>query len=471
MSGIFICYRRDDSAPWAGRVYDSLTREWGEDVVFMDVDTIAPGEDFRTVIAETVARSDVVLVVIGPDWLSATDATGARRLEDEGDIHRTEVVSALGSDARVIPVLVGGASMPKVADLPDPLKELAFRNAVVLEDRRFGSDVRALQKALVRFAEETAEPQAPAARPAAPVDTEPPAPAAPAEAPAVPVPGTGRRSPSSMLVAVVACVLGGGYALVTSLAVADYFSDPSLLLRIKDRGAGTLATVLGAAVLIVVAALAFVTRWRLVLVGACLAIAMPLGLLSFQQLSELVYWCEYDCVVEAPLGNASMLNGVVLLVAAVLCAVALWRSQVVERSQWAPRPLERLVVVAMVTWVVTLAIDVYRIDSESYGSVFVHQGPAASTWAVLNAVSILGLTVVALWFLQPRPGRGVLVGVALFPLLSIVTELAYLAGEYESPTSSALLWLRLLPALATVVLTILCTARRTPGLAGRLVAR
>jgi hypothetical protein len=80
LSGIFICYRRNDSAPWAGRVYDSLVREWGEDLVFMDVDTIAPGE--------------------------------------------------------VIPVLVGGASMPKVAELPGPIKELAFRNAVVLEDRR-----------------------------------------------------------------------------------------------------------------------------------------------------------------------------------------------------------------------------------------------------------------------------------------------------------------------------------------------
>ncbi|MGH9120079.1 MAG: toll/interleukin-1 receptor domain-containing protein, partial [Acidimicrobiales bacterium] len=178
MSGIFICYRRTDSAPWAGRVYDSLVRDWGEDHVFMDVDTIAPGEDFRAVIAETVANSDVVLVVIGPDWVTAADPDGGRRLDDEGDIHRTEVVSALRSSVRVIPVLVGGAHMPKVADLPEGLKDLAFRNAVVLEDRRFGSDVRALHKALVRFAEEQASKVA--------VGAETPVPAA--AGPATPAP-------------------------------------------------------------------------------------------------------------------------------------------------------------------------------------------------------------------------------------------------------------------------------------------
>jgi TIR domain len=503
MSGIFICYRRDDSAPWAGRVYDSLVREWGEDLVFIDVDTIAPGEDFRTVISETVARSDVVLVVIGPDWVSAADATGSRRLEDEGDVHRTEVVSALASGARVIPVLVGGASMPKVADLPAPLKELAFRNAVVLEDRRFGSDVRALQKALARFAEEEgrAQAQADAASPAigterepsgpgppgpegtpepqpgtttapatpahervAPVDTEPPAPATKAPAPAAPGPGSRRGSPGTLLlVAVIACLVGGGYALVTSLDVAGYFSDPSPLVRIKDRGAGILPSVLGAAVLTAVAAFGFVTRWRRVLVAACLALTMPLGFLSFQQLSEAIYWCGYDCVAEAPLGNASKLNGVLLLAAAALCAFALWRTKVIQRSRWAHRPLERLVVVATAAWVVSLAIDIYRMDSESYGSAFTHQGPAATTWALLTALSIVGLTGVALRFLPPHPGMGALLGVALFPLLSIVTELGYLASDYETPTSSALLWLRMVPALATVVLVVVCTVhtRRT----------
>ena len=78
----------------------------------MDVDAIA-GEDFRKVISETVARSGVVLVVIGPGWVTATDATGTRRLEDEGDVHRTEVVSALASDARAIRSSWAGPACPR----------------------------------------------------------------------------------------------------------------------------------------------------------------------------------------------------------------------------------------------------------------------------------------------------------------------------------------------------------------------
>jgi hypothetical protein len=75
---------------------------------------------------------------------------------EAGDNHRAEVVAALGAEVRVVPVLVGGAAMPKVSELPEPLKDLAYRNAAVLEDRRFASDVRALRDALIQFAEDLA---------------------------------------------------------------------------------------------------------------------------------------------------------------------------------------------------------------------------------------------------------------------------------------------------------------------------
>jgi hypothetical protein len=151
MSGIFLSYRREDSSGWAGRLYEHLVREWGPDQVFMDIDAIAPGEDFREAIARTMHTCDVVLVVIGPNWVGARDEVDNRRLDDEGDNHRAEVVAALAADARVVPVLVGGAAMPKASELPEPLKDLAYRNAAVLEDRRFASDVRTLQDALKRF--------------------------------------------------------------------------------------------------------------------------------------------------------------------------------------------------------------------------------------------------------------------------------------------------------------------------------
>jgi hypothetical protein len=152
MSGIFLSYRRDDSLAWAGRLYDFLVREWGPDHVFMDIDAIAPGEDFRDAIAQTMRTCDVVLVVIGPNWVNSRNQAGNRRLDDETDTHRAEVASALAADVRVVPVLVGEAAMPTLAELPEPLRDLAYRNAAIIEDRRFQSDAIALQHALTQFA-------------------------------------------------------------------------------------------------------------------------------------------------------------------------------------------------------------------------------------------------------------------------------------------------------------------------------
>jgi hypothetical protein len=129
MSGIFLSYRRDDSAGWAGRLHEHLVREWGPARVFIDIDAIAPGDDFREAIARTMHTCDVVIVVIGPNWISVRDQAGNRRLDDESDTHRQEVLAALAADVRVIPVLVGGASMPTLSELPGPLQELRYRNA------------------------------------------------------------------------------------------------------------------------------------------------------------------------------------------------------------------------------------------------------------------------------------------------------------------------------------------------------
>ena len=148
MSGIFLSYRRDDASGWAGRIYEHLAREWGAEHVFMDIDTIAPGEDFREAIERTMQVCDVVLVVVGPSWLNARDQAGNRRLDDDHDTHRAEVVAALAADVRVVPVLVGGAQMPRASELPEAIKDLTYRNAAVIEDRRFASDVDALKRTL-----------------------------------------------------------------------------------------------------------------------------------------------------------------------------------------------------------------------------------------------------------------------------------------------------------------------------------
>ena len=167
MRAIFISYRRDDAEGQAGRLFDDLTRIFGTEAVFMDVTAIEPGRDFRLAIDQQVASCGVLLAVIGKSWTTAKDESGTRRLDDVMDFVRLETASALKRDIPVVPVLVQGASMPRISDLPEDLKELTYRNAVELTHARWDSDVELLIKALREHV------QGPQASPASTVRTLP----------------------------------------------------------------------------------------------------------------------------------------------------------------------------------------------------------------------------------------------------------------------------------------------------------
>jgi hypothetical protein len=145
MSGrIFISYRRQDSAGYAGRLFDRLSNRFGQANLFMDIDTIELGVDFVKKIEEAVSSCDVLLAVIGPTWLTITDADGQPRLQDSNDFVRIEVLTALQRDIRVIPLLVHGAGMPAEKELPKELAALARRNGMEIEHSSFDSDVNLL---------------------------------------------------------------------------------------------------------------------------------------------------------------------------------------------------------------------------------------------------------------------------------------------------------------------------------------
>jgi hypothetical protein len=150
MPGIFISYRHEDSIAYAGRVYDHLTNHFGRSNVFMDVDNIEPGLDFVEVLQQTVSSCDALVVVIGRSWLSATDEDGHRRLDAPDDLVRLEIAAALERKVRVVPVLVGGARMPRSQDLPPALAGLARRNSLELSDLAFHESVKRLIDALER---------------------------------------------------------------------------------------------------------------------------------------------------------------------------------------------------------------------------------------------------------------------------------------------------------------------------------
>ena len=147
---IFISYRREETAYPAGWLYDRLAEHFGSDQVFKDVDSIELGDDFVEVITRAVGACDVLLALIGQEWLTITDAHGQRRLDNPNDFVRLEVEAALTRNVRVIPILVDGASMPVAAELPDSLSRLVRRQALELSPSRFAFDTSRLLKVLDR---------------------------------------------------------------------------------------------------------------------------------------------------------------------------------------------------------------------------------------------------------------------------------------------------------------------------------
>lgn len=152
-SRIFISYRRGDSSAHAGRLADRLVAEFGEQGVFMDVDTIEPGADFVDYIDDAVGSCDVLIALIGDEWLECRDDIGNRRLDDPEDFVRLEVAAGLERDIRVVPVLVEGAVMPKAYELPEPLRRLARRNALEVTDTRWRHDVGRLVETIKKVLE------------------------------------------------------------------------------------------------------------------------------------------------------------------------------------------------------------------------------------------------------------------------------------------------------------------------------
>jgi TIR domain len=162
---IFISYRRDETDFPASWLYERLVAHFGPDQVFKDVDSIELGDDFAEVIADAVGACDVLLVLIGAQWLAITDEAGRRRLENSDDFVRLEVEAALQRKVRIIPILVGTARMPHADQLPASLGKLVHRQALALDPNRFEADTRRLVRVVEKtLGEEEARREAEARR-------------------------------------------------------------------------------------------------------------------------------------------------------------------------------------------------------------------------------------------------------------------------------------------------------------------
>jgi hypothetical protein len=222
---IVLNYRRDDTGGHAGRLYDALSERFGDDHVFMDIDTIEPGTDFAEVIDRAVGSCDAFLALVGTRWLTATDAGGRRRLDSPEDYVRLEIEAALKRKVRVIPVLLQGAEMPTSDDLPESLSRLARIQAQEVSDGRWHYDIGRLIATLENFerekqaAEQATEAPAPPTEPTLDRDRTRPR---PPESPPSPR-GFGIRRRAllagagvagvAVVVVVLALLLGGGSEL------------------------------------------------------------------------------------------------------------------------------------------------------------------------------------------------------------------------------------------------------------------
>lgn len=123
MAGVFVNYRTGDGH-WASLLlYEALKKRFGAHLVFHASRSIKPGDDFAREIEQRLTNIDVLLAIIGINWLSASDGSG-RRLDVPNDWVRHEIRTALANEATVIPILIDGAHHLSETALPDDIKEL-----------------------------------------------------------------------------------------------------------------------------------------------------------------------------------------------------------------------------------------------------------------------------------------------------------------------------------------------------------
>jgi hypothetical protein len=138
---VFLSYRREDAGGYAIGIQDRLRRALGVEILFMDVDSIPLGQNFVKILNDEVAKCEVLLAVIGQNWLDVRDENGNRRLDNPNDFVRIEIAAALGRDIPVIPILLNGVKIPSVDKLPKELGGLSVRNTIDVRHSSFPSDI------------------------------------------------------------------------------------------------------------------------------------------------------------------------------------------------------------------------------------------------------------------------------------------------------------------------------------------
>ncbi len=147
-SKIFINYRREDTSGYSGRIFDSLSYEFGEDNIFIDVTKINTGTDFTEAITQALDKCDYFLILIGNTWLSCKDDSGNLRIDNPDDFVRKEIKLAITKKIKIIPILLEDTRMPLAKELPADIQEMCKWQAIEISDSRWKYDVDKLIKSI-----------------------------------------------------------------------------------------------------------------------------------------------------------------------------------------------------------------------------------------------------------------------------------------------------------------------------------
>ncbi|HEV3361700.1 MAG TPA: toll/interleukin-1 receptor domain-containing protein [Pseudonocardiaceae bacterium] len=151
MAKIFVNYRGGDGQNSADLLKYALSEKFGADEVFLAPNMIKPGSDFERELLRGVRACEVLLAVVGPNWLTATNAAGARAIEADGDWVRREIAEAFASGARVVPVLLDNATRLTDAALPDDIERLRRCQYLRLRHADFQSDLNRIVAELAKY--------------------------------------------------------------------------------------------------------------------------------------------------------------------------------------------------------------------------------------------------------------------------------------------------------------------------------
>lgn len=147
-ANIFLNYRKDDSRWNTQALYKELLKYFSKGSIFKDFNAIGLGDNYVVSINKALEQCDVLLVIIGKQWLEAKNEQGVRRLWDPTDLVRIEIATALKRDIKVIPVLFDDIKMFKANELPEDLQELTLRQSISVHDTKFDSDIETLAEAI-----------------------------------------------------------------------------------------------------------------------------------------------------------------------------------------------------------------------------------------------------------------------------------------------------------------------------------